>query len=34
MSPALVSQYETKLIDKKLLENKLDGFFELGKYKA
>lgn len=31
ISPTLISQYETKLIDKKLLENKLDEFFELGK---
>jgi predicted nuclease of restriction endonuclease-like (RecB) superfamily len=31
MSPTLVSQYETKLIDKKLLGNKLDEFFELAK---
>ena len=31
VSPTLISQYETKLIDKKLLENKLDEFFELGK---
>jgi len=30
ISPTLISQYETKLIDKKLLENKLDEFFELG----
>ncbi len=30
VSPTLISQYETKLIDKKLLENKLDEFFELG----
>ncbi len=29
LSPTLISQYETKLIDKKLLENKLDEFFEL-----
>jgi len=29
ISPTLVSQYETKLISKKLLENKLDEFFEL-----
>ncbi len=29
MSPTLVSKYETKLIDKKLLENKLDEFFNL-----
>ncbi len=29
ISPTLISQYETKLIDKKLLENKLDEFFEL-----
>ena len=29
ISPTLVSLYETKLIDKKLLENKLDEFFEL-----
>lgn len=29
MSPTLVSKYETKLIDKKLLENKLDEFFDL-----
>ena len=29
MSPTLVSQYEMKLIDKKLLENKLDEFFEI-----
>lgn len=31
VSPTLVSQYETKLIDKKLLGNKLDEFFELAK---
>jgi predicted nuclease of restriction endonuclease-like (RecB) superfamily len=31
ISPTLISQYETKLIDKKLLEYKLDEFFELGK---
>jgi predicted nuclease of restriction endonuclease-like (RecB) superfamily len=31
VSPTLISQYETKLIDKKLLEYKLDEFFELGK---
>ncbi len=31
MSPTLVSQYETKLINKKILEEKLDEFFELGK---
>ena len=30
ISPTLISQYETKLIDKKLLESKLDEFFELG----
>ena len=30
ISPTLISQYKTKLIDKKLLENKLDEFFELG----
>ncbi len=30
MSPTLVSQYETKLINKKILEEKLDEFFELG----
>ncbi len=30
VSPMLISQYETKLIDKKLLETKLDEFFELG----
>lgn len=29
MSPTLVSKYELKLIDKKLLESKLDYFFEL-----
>ena len=29
MSPALVSEYQTKLFDKKLLENKLDEFFRL-----
>ena len=29
ISPTLISQYETKLIDKKLLENKLDEFFEI-----
>ena len=29
ISPALVAQYETKLIDKKLLANKLDEFFQL-----
>jgi len=29
ISPTLISQYETKLIDKKLLGNKLDEFFEL-----
>lgn len=29
MSPTLVSKYEMKLIDKKLLENKLDEFFDL-----
>ena len=33
ISPTLVSQYETKLIDKKLLERKLDEFFELGENK-
>lgn len=31
ISPTLISQYETKLIDKKLLETKLDEFFELEK---
>jgi len=30
ISPTLISQYETKLIDKKLLERKLDEFFEIG----
>ncbi len=29
-SPTLIAQYKTKLIDKKLLESKLDEFFELG----
>jgi hypothetical protein len=29
VSPALVSEYQTKLFDKKLLENKLDEFFRL-----
>ena len=29
ISPALVAQYETKLIDKKLLANKLNEFFQL-----
>lgn len=29
MSPAMVSKYETELIDKKILENKLDEFFQL-----
>ena len=29
MSPAMVSKYETGLIDKKLLERKLDEFFQL-----
>ncbi len=29
-SPTLIAQYKTKLIDKKLLETKLDEFFELG----
>jgi len=29
ISPTLVSKYETKLIDKEILENKLDEFFEL-----
>ena len=29
ISPTLVSRYETKLIDKKLLERKLDEFFEI-----
>ena len=29
MSPTLVSKYETELIDKKLLERKLDEFFLL-----
>lgn len=29
MSPTLVSKYETELIDKKLLERKLDEFFQL-----
>ena len=29
MSPTLVAQYETKLIDKKLLEKKLHEFYEL-----
>lgn len=29
VSPALVAQYETKLIDKKLLATKLDEFFQL-----
>ncbi len=33
MSPALVSRYETKLIDKKLLESKLDDFFEIAESK-
>ncbi|RUA29139.1 MAG: DUF1016 domain-containing protein [Bacteroidetes bacterium] len=33
MSPALVSKYETELIDKKLLENKLDDFFEIAESK-
>jgi len=31
VSPTLISKYETKLIDKKLLETKLDEFFEIGK---
>ncbi len=31
LSPTLISQYETKLIDKKLLENKLDEFLNLMK---
>jgi len=31
MSPAMVSKYETELIDKKLLEIKLDEFFHLAK---
>ncbi len=30
VSPTLVALYETKLFDKKLLESKLDEFFELG----
>jgi len=29
MSPAMVSKYETELIDKRLLEMKLDEFFLL-----
>lgn len=29
MSPTLVAQYQTKLIDKSLLENKLDEFFSM-----
>jgi hypothetical protein len=29
MSPALVAEYRTKLIDKKVLEDKLHEFFEL-----
>jgi predicted nuclease of restriction endonuclease-like (RecB) superfamily len=29
MSPALVAKYETKLFDKKLLESKLDEFFQI-----
>ncbi len=29
MSPTLISKYQTKLFDKKLLENKLDEFFTL-----
>jgi hypothetical protein len=29
MSPAMVAKYETELIDKKILENKLDEFFQL-----
>ncbi len=29
MSPTLVSKYQTKLFDKKLLKNKLDEFFKL-----
>jgi predicted nuclease of restriction endonuclease-like (RecB) superfamily len=29
MSPALISKYQTKLFDKKVLENKLDEFFKL-----
>ncbi len=33
ISPALVSEYQTKLFDKKLLENKLDEFFRLAEIK-
>ena len=33
MSPSLVSQYKTKLIDKKLLKEKLDEFYELSNKK-
>ncbi len=33
ISPALVSEYKTKLFDKKLLENKLDEFFKLAEIK-
>ena len=33
ISPALISEYKTKLFDKKLLENKLDEFFKLAEIK-
>lgn len=29
MSPALVSKYQTELLDKKILQNKLDEFFKI-----
>jgi hypothetical protein len=31
LSPTLVAKYETELIDKKLLERKLDEFFQIEK---
>src|SRR5262249_23457391 len=34
MSPALVSEYQTRLPDKKLLQSKLHEFYELAKSEA
>ena len=34
LSPTLIAQYETKLFDKKLLEIKLDEFFQLEENKV
>jgi hypothetical protein len=34
LSPTLIAQYETKLFDKKLLERKLDEFFQIDENKV